>query len=166
GVGPELTHSAGGVICAVVVVDAQIQRIVVDEAEEELLAIEPHAAEHAPRAQPREARELLERVSEEIRADRHERSARMRAWLSVLADVPEIHPERAELAVQVGALHADALGELPHLAVAQQQLLLQIGPLELLARLAQRQRQKILLHQRLIRRRLHRELALDLIEPD
>ena len=60
----------------------------------------------------------------------------------------------------------DPLGELPDLAVAQQQLLLQIGALELLARLAQRQRQQILLHQRLIERRLHGELALDLLQAD
>src|SRR2546430_7696302 len=84
-------------------------------------------------------------------------AAHMRARLSLLADVPEVDAERAELAVQVRALHADALGELSHLAVAEQQLLLQVGALELLARLAQRQRQQVLLHQRLIRRGPHPE---------
>src|SRR2546421_4246045 len=54
---------------------------------------------------------------------------------SDLADVPEIDAEGAQLAVQMRALHADALGELSHLAVTQQQLLLQVGALELLARL-------------------------------
>src|SRR4030081_1796734 len=93
-------------------------------------------------------------------------AAHMRAWRSVLADVPEIDAERAQLAVQVRALHADALGELSHLAVTQQQLLLQVGALELLARFAQRQRQQILLHQRLIGRGLHRELALDFLQTD
>src|SRR5437773_12552331 len=88
--------------------------------------------------------------------------SRPRTWeLSVLADVPEIDAEGAQLAVQVRALHADALGELPHLAVTQQQLLLQVGALELLARFAQRQRQQVLLHQRFVRRGLHRELAPD-----
>src|SRR5947207_13423392 len=93
-------------------------------------------------------------------------AAHMRAWLSLLADVAEVDAEGAELPVQVRALHADALGELSHLAVTQQQLLLQVGALELLARLAQRQRQQVLLHQRLIRRGLHRELALDLLQAD
>src|SRR6266513_4800408 len=93
-------------------------------------------------------------------------AALMRAWLSILADVPEVDAEGAQLAVQVRALHADALGELPHLAVTQQQLLLQVGALELLARFAQRQRQQVLLHQRLIRRGLHRELALDFLQAD
>ena len=41
----------------------------------------------------------------------------------VLAHVAEVDAERAQLAVEVRALHADALGELAHLAVAQQQLL-------------------------------------------
>src|SRR5947208_14631267 len=86
-------------------------------------------------------------------------AAHMRAWLSLLADVAEVDAEGAELPVQVRALHADALGDLSTLAVTQQQLLLQVGPLELLARLAQRQRQQVLLHERLIRRGLHRELA-------
>src|ERR1700685_4212605 len=85
---------------------------------------------------------------------------------SVLADVAEIHAERAQLAIQVRALHADALGELSHLAVAQEQLLLQVGTLELLARLAQRQSQEVLLDQRFIRRSLHGQLPLDLLETD
>ena len=62
------------------------------------------------------------------------------------------------------AFHPHPLGELSHLAVAQQQLLLQVGALELLTRLAQRQRQQILLHQRLIGWSLHGELTLDLLE--
>ncbi len=37
-------------------------------------------------------------------------------------------------------LHADPFGELTHLAFAQYELLLQVGALELLASLAQRQR--------------------------
>src|SRR6266478_6738499 len=93
-------------------------------------------------------------------------SPRNRARVSVLADVSEVDAEGAQLAVQVRALHADALGELPDLAVAQQQLLLQVGALELLARLAQRQRQQVLFHQGLIRWGLHRELALDLLQAD
>src|SRR5271156_5646132 len=64
------------------------------------------------------------------------------------------------------ALHADPLGQLADLAVAQQELLLQISALELLARLAQRQRQEVLLDQRLIDRHFDRELALDLLEPN
>jgi hypothetical protein len=52
------------------------------------------------------------------------RSSRRPQARSVLADVAEIDAERAEFAVQVRALHADALGQLPDLAVAEQQLLL------------------------------------------
>ena len=70
----------------------------------------------------------------------------------VVAELFEIDSERAQFAIQVRAFHADALGQLSHLAVAQLQLLLQIGPLEMLARLAQRQRQQVLLDQRLIGR--------------
>ena len=66
----------------------------------------------------------------------------------------------------MGAFHAHPLGQLAHLAVAEKQLLLQIGALELLAGLAQRQCQQVLLHQRLIESGLDRELALDLLEPD
>ena len=55
---------------------------------------------------------------------------------SFVGDVAEVHPERAQLAVEVSALHADALGELSDLAIAEQQLLLQVCALELLARLA------------------------------
>ena len=64
------------------------------------------------------------------------------------------------------ALHADALGELPDLAVAEQQLLLQVATFELLARLAQRQRQQVLLVERLVGAQLAGELALDLLEAD
>ena len=39
----------------------------------------------------------------------------------------EIDAERAQFAVEVGAFHADPLGELADLALAQQQLLLQVG---------------------------------------
>jgi len=38
--------------------------------------------------------------------------------LLIFADVPEIHPEGAQLTVQVGALHADPLGELADFAIA------------------------------------------------
>src|ERR1700728_1259545 len=85
---------------------------------------------------------------------------------SVVADIAKVDAQRAQLAVQMRALHADTLRKLTHLAVAQQQLLLQIGALELLARFAQRQCQKILLHQWLNRWRLNGELALDLLETD
>jgi len=64
------------------------------------------------------------------------------------------------------ALHAHSLGQLTYLAVAQEQLLLQIGTLELLARFAQRQGEQVLLHQRLVDARLHGQLALDLVEAD
>src|SRR3974390_2011232 len=85
---------------------------------------------------------------------------------SVVCALAEVDPQRAQLAVQVRAFHADALGELADLAVAQQQLLLQVGALEVRARLAQRQRQQVLLDQRLVARQLRGELALDLLEPD
>src|SRR5262249_31768130 len=85
---------------------------------------------------------------------------------SVVADAAEVDAEGAELAVQVRALHADALGELAHLAAAQEQLLLQVGALELLACLAQRQGEQVLLDERLVGRGLHGELALDLLEAD
>ena len=83
-----------------------------------------------------------------------------------LRAVADLDAERAQLAVQVRALHVHALGEQPDLAVAQHQLLLQVGALELLARLAQRQRQQIVLDQRLIGRRLRRQFALDFLQPD
>src|SRR4051812_39898324 len=85
---------------------------------------------------------------------------------SVVGGVPEVDPEGTQLAIEVGAFHAYALGELADLAVAQHELLLQISALELLACFAQRQRKQILLDQRLVRRRLHGELALDLLELD
>jgi len=59
----------------------------------------------------------------------------------LLADRAEIETKRAQFAVKVRSLHADPLGELTDLAVAEQELLLQIRTLELLACLAQRQRQ-------------------------
>src|SRR6185437_10343285 len=52
-------------------------------------------------------------------------------WL-IFADRAKVETEGAELAVEMGALHADALGQLSHLAVAEQELLLQIRALELL----------------------------------
>ena len=64
------------------------------------------------------------------------------------------------------ALHADALGELAHLALAEQQLLLQVGALEVLARLAQAERQQVLLDEGLARRHRLGDLALDLLERD
>src|SRR5690606_7065736 len=75
-----------------------------------------------------------------------------------------VDAERAKLAVQVSALHADALGQLANFAVTQNQLLLQVSTLEMLARLAKRQGQQILFDQRLIGRRVSGELALDLVE--
>jgi hypothetical protein len=50
----------------------------------------------------------------------------------------EVDAEGAEFAVEVGALHADALRELADLAVAQDELLLQVRAFELFARFAQR----------------------------
>jgi hypothetical protein len=54
----------------------------------------------------------------------------------VLAYVPEVDSEGAELPIEVGALHAHALGQLPDLAIAQKKLLLKVGALELLPGLA------------------------------
>jgi hypothetical protein len=54
----------------------------------------------------------------------------------VFRELAKINAKRAKLAIKVRALHADALRELTNLAVAQYQLLLQISPLEMLARLA------------------------------
>ncbi len=48
----------------------------------------------------------------------------MSPLLRFVGDVAEVDAERTQLAIQVRALHADALGELAHLAVTQQQLLL------------------------------------------
>src|SRR6187455_3399148 len=83
-----------------------------------------------------------------------------------VGDVAEVDAEGSQLAIEVSALHANALGELPDLAIAQQQLLLQIGALELFARFAQRQREQVLLHQRFDARCLRGELALDFLEAD
>ena len=90
----------------------------------------------------------------------------LRCARSVVAQLPEVDAESAQLAVQVRALHADTLRELPDLAVAQQELLLQVGPLELFPGLAQRQSQQVLLDQRLVDGALLGELALDFFEPD
>src|SRR5262249_44712862 len=84
----------------------------------------------------------------------------------VLAHVPEVDTERAKLPVKMCAFHAHSLGKLPDLAVAQKKLLLEISPLELLACLAKRQRQQVLLDERLTLRRLNCQLALDLLEAD
>ncbi|MBT8106771.1 MAG: CapA family protein [Gammaproteobacteria bacterium] len=62
-----------------------------------------------------------------------------RLCLVVCADGFEVHAERAQLAIEMRALHADALGKLPDFAVTQHQLLLQVRPFELLARFPQRQ---------------------------
>ena len=78
----------------------------------------------------------------------------------------DFYAQRAQLAVQMSTLHIHPLGEQPDLAIAQHQLLLQIRTLELLARFAQRQSQQVVLDQRLIGRRLRRQLALDFFEPD
>src|SRR5262249_25149528 len=83
---------------------------------------------------------------------------------SVLADAAEVDPQGSQLTVEVRALHADSLGELPDFTVTKEELLLQVGTLELLAGLAQRQRQKILFYKGLSGRRLDRELALDLLQ--
>src|SRR5690606_6269300 len=69
----------------------------------------------------------------------------------------EVDAERAELAVEVRALHADPLRELSDLPAAEQQLLLQVRPLEALARLAERHREQILLDQQLVARRGRRQ---------
>ena len=37
---------------------------------------------------------------------------------SVFTDAAEVDSQRAQLAVEVGALHADPLGQLPHLTIA------------------------------------------------
>ena len=50
------------------------------------------------------------------------------------------------------SLHADALRQLPDLAIAEHELLLQVGALELLARFAQRQCQQVLFDERLVGR--------------
>ena len=58
------------------------------------------------------------------------------------------------------------LASRPTLPLHSMQLLLQVGALEVLARLAQRQRQQIVLDQRFVGRRLRRQLALDFLESD
>ncbi len=58
------------------------------------------------------------------------------------------------------------LASKPDLAGAQLQLLLQVGALEVLARLAHRQRQQVLLDQRRIDRRLRGQFALHFLERD
>lgn len=63
-------------------------------------------------------------------------------------------------------LHADALGKLLDLAVAKQQLPLQVCALGLLASLAQRQRQQVPLQRQFLGRSRPRQLAFDLIEID
>ena len=54
----------------------------------------------------------------------------------------------------------------PTLPLHRRQLLLQVGAFELLPRFAQRQRQQVLFHQRLIVRRFHRQFPLNLLQPD
>ena len=46
----------------------------------------------------------------------------------------EVDAQRTQFAIQVCSFHANALRELPHLAIAQYQLLLQVGTLELFTR--------------------------------
>ena len=58
------------------------------------------------------------------------------------------------------------LASWPDLAAAERELLGEVGALELLARLAQRQRQQVLLHQRLLRARRRRQFLLHLGEAD
>ena len=67
------------VLGAVRLVGLEEQRVVVDEAEEQLAAVQADAAEHAPRSARRRARELLEDVGEVLRLDGH----RLRACASV-----------------------------------------------------------------------------------
>jgi hypothetical protein len=55
---------------------------------------------------------------------------------SILAYVAKVDSQGAQLAVQVRALHAHPLRELADFTVTQQELLLQVGTFELLARLA------------------------------
>src|ERR1700733_14807061 len=50
---------------------AQVQHIVGDEREEQLLAVQPHPTEHAPRAHLSEPGQLLEDVGEIVVADGH-----------------------------------------------------------------------------------------------
>ena len=66
------------------------------------------------------------------------RSGPPAARLVVGDGLAEVDAERAELAIEVRALHADPLGELADFATAEQELLLQIGSLEMLACFAQR----------------------------
>src|SRR4051794_26060999 len=47
--------------------------------------------------------------------------------------LPEIHAERPQLAIEMRALHADTFRQLSDLAIAQLQLLREIGALEMLA---------------------------------
>ena len=60
------------------------------------------------------------------------------------------------------SFHADALCQLPDLAVAEYELLLQISSLELLACFSQWQRQQVLFYERLISARAFVDLVLDL----
>ena len=64
------------------------------------------------------------------------------------------------------ALHSDAFRELPNLAIAQRQLLLQVRTLKLLACLANRKCQEVLIDQRLVDRRCRTDLNLNLFESD
>ncbi len=88
------------------------------------------------------------------------------AALVLSRDGPEVDAQRSQLPVKVRTLHADAFREPAHLAVAQHQLLLQVGAFEVLACLPERQRQQVLLDQRLIGRCAGADLRLDLLERD
>ena len=68
----ESRHVARGVVRAVAGVRFEERRIVVDDPEEQLPAVEPHAAKHPPRTQPLETRELLEDVREVLRLNGHQ----------------------------------------------------------------------------------------------
>ncbi len=63
-------------------------------------------------------------------------------------------------------LHAHAFRQLTHFTVAQYELLLQVGAFELLARLAQRQGQQILLDEWFIKGSSCIDLSFDFVQRD
>ena len=67
----EARHAARDVVGAGAAVRLEEQRVVVDEAEEQIAAVEPDTTEHAARAQARNTFELFEDVGEILRSHGH-----------------------------------------------------------------------------------------------
>ena len=66
--------------------------------------------------------------------------ARVITSIGLGSNRPKIYSQRAQFSVQMCPFHANALRQLAHFAIAQHQLLLQVGALKLFARFAQWQR--------------------------